>query len=362
MTEEELIELGLLDPDAPNATERLTLLRFALEHGATVQEMREAIEEDRLHAIPALASIAGGGERFTLEEAIRRAGVDPDLAHRIWRALGLPDPEPDTLACTERDVVMLANLSANREMVGDDAVLLIARSAGAAMARLADTEIAMVRASVEAPLRSVQDDNVEVAHVLLAAADSMLPGMLPVLDAAHRHHLITTGRRYALWGTRPTESSTTDAVVGFVDIVGSTSLSQQLDATDLDRLLRRFEDRALDATRRPLARLVKLIGDEAMFVAGTVDEAVAIVEYIAADTDLPQLRAGIAAGTLMVREGDVYGPVVNLAARLAALATSGQTLVDGCAAERFGVDRVTSLGPQTVAGIDDAIDVYAVAD
>lgn len=86
MTPDELKELGLYDPAAPDADERLELLELALEHGATIDEMRQAIAEKSLHAVAVMNVIEGGAERLTFEEVVARAGTAPDVAHRLWRA------------------------------------------------------------------------------------------------------------------------------------------------------------------------------------------------------------------------------------------------------------------------------------
>jgi adenylate cyclase len=357
VTPEELEELGFYDPKAPDAAERLELLELALEHGATTEEMRQAIAEKSLHAVAVMNVIEGGEERLTFDEVVTRAGTPPENARRLWRALGLPDVEPGSVVCTERDVTVMVSLDFLWQTIGEDAALQIARATGSAMARLADTEVSMIRSLAEAPLRTAGGSNLEVAHELLRAGRDLMPAMLPMMDAVHRHHLAATGRRYSLWGVRPTEHSTTDAVIGFVDLVGFTTLSQQLEPTELDTILRRFEERALDATRRPLDRLVKLIGDEAMFVSGSAADAVEIVHSLA-DPALPRMRAGLAAGTFTVREGDVFGPVVNLAARLVARAAPGQILLDRGAAERLGLDAVDALGVQTIAGFEAPVEVF----
>jgi adenylate cyclase len=359
LSEAELVELGLYDPDAPDADERLQLLRQVFAYGATIEEARQGIEERRLHAIAAVRVVLGGTERLTLDEAAERAGVDSDVARRLWRALGLSEPEEGMRPCSERDVSALGTLEAIRLGISEDAALQVARATGTAMARLADTEVSMIRSAEEAPLRGSGGGNLEVADSLLHAASTYLAGMLPLIDAVHRHHVAASGRRYAMWGVGPTERSTTDAVVGFADLVGFTNLAQRLDTTDLDALLRRFEGRALDACRRPLARLVKLIGDEAMFVAGDAVDAVDIVRTIGDDPELPPLRAGLAAGVLVVREGDVFGPVVNLAARLVKQAEPGQVLLDAEAGLRLGHDHVEPLGARVLAGIEGPVEVFA---
>lgn len=65
--------------------------------------------------------------------------------------------------------------------------------------------------------------------------------------------------------------------------------------------------------------MVKLIGDEILYTAG--DErsgcmiAFKLTETFADHNVIPPVRIGMAAGEVLLRDGDVFGPVVNLAAR-----------------------------------------------
>jgi len=83
----------------------------------------------------------------------------------------------------------------------------------------------------------------------------------------------------------------------------------------------------------PPVRLVKTIGDAAMFVspdAGPlVSTALSLIEAVQA-ADLPSLRAGVAIGTSLQRAGDYYGHAVNLASRVTGAARPDSVL---CTAE-----------------------------
>jgi adenylate cyclase len=235
---------------------------------------------------------------------------------------------------------------------------------GSALAGLADAEVAAVRSGQEAPLRAGGGDNLDVARDLVHTAEAFMPLLAPVLDTVHRHHVAAAGRRYSLWGVPPTTESTIDAVVGFADLVGFTSLSAGQSATAVDGLVVEFEQVVVDALARPSARLVKLIGDEAMFVVGSASEALGIARTIVlavdANPDLPPVRVGLAAGEVLVREGDLFGPVVNLASRLVGTAEPGQIVLDREVASRSGVADLDALGPRTVPGFDAPVDVFAV--
>ena len=175
-----------------------------------------------------------------------------------------------------------------------------------------------MRAALEAPLRSSGGDSVAVARLYGEIGTEVLPGLQKAVQQVHLHHLSTAGRRYSLWGNAPTAESTTDVVVGFADLVGFTAMGQTLEAKQIDTLLRTFEERAYAAATGRETRLVKFIGDEAMFVAGSATDAVAVAKALVDEPDLPPLRVGMAAGEVVVRGGDVFGGPVNLAARLVA--------------------------------------------
>src|SRR4029077_8976655 len=121
----------------------------------------------------------------------------------------------------------------------------------------------------------------------------------------HRHHAIATGRRYTLWGA-PTEEATADVVVGFGDLVGFTALGNTLAPQQVDGLLRTFEARAVGTATTATTRVVKLIGDEVMYVAGNAHDALAIAHALLTAPALPDLRVGIAAGRVVTRAGDVF--------------------------------------------------------
>ena len=79
-------------------------------------------------------------------------------------------------------------------------------------------------------------------------------------------------------------------------------------------------ERTYDIVLRAGARVVKLIGDEVMFVTVDADAAcraaLALMDgFVAVDARVVP-RGGVAFGNVLVRGGDYYGPVVNLASRL----------------------------------------------
>ena len=360
MDDAELEARGLYDPHAPGAADRLSLLRLALHHGATVEEIRTAIDGSRLHALAAERVILDRAPRLTLADAARDAGVDLPFAVRVWRAHGFVVPAADAPVCTDADVDVLAFYAVLRSGVGEDAAVSQARVSGAALSRAADASIQMVRTDVEAPMRQAGTSDTDLATRFVELASTLVPRIYPTFEAIHRRHLVEAARRYSLWGASPTLMSTTEAVIGFADLVGYTALNQQLTTHELGTLIDTFEQRVLDAVARPGARLVKVIGDEAMFVAGTADDAAGVARDLLAAAELPTMRVGVAAGTLLARDGDLFGPVVNRAARLEQLAEPGQALCDAATAHELGPTRAPALGARALAGFDEPVEVFVL--
>jgi adenylate cyclase len=71
--------------------------------------------------------------------------------------------------------------------------------------------------------------------------------------------------------------------------------------------------------------------------------ALETVEAHDADDELPDVRAGVALGPVLVRLGDVFGQPVNLASRLTDEARPRSVLVDERLAEALGGDPAYDL-------------------
>ena len=151
--------------------------------------------------------------------------------------------------------------------------------------------------------------------------------------------------------------------VGFVDLVGSTALSLRLPARDLGAALSEFESVASDVVTDLGGRVVKFIGDEAMFVVRNpemaLDIALGIADAFQEHPVLPPVRAGVAYGEVMTRDGDCFGPVVNLAARLVKAASPGAVVVSADLHERAGPSRqFTRLGAHELKGFEKGAELF----
>jgi adenylate cyclase len=111
-------------------------------------------------------------------------------------------------------------------------------------------------------------------------------------------------------------------------------------------------------------RLVKLIGDAAMFVGPepepVVEAALELVEAAGAEgEDFPLLRAGIASGEALPRGGDWYGRPVNLASRITAIARPDSVLAEAAVQDALAREYAWSFaGSRRLKGIDGSVKLW----
>lgn len=317
---------GLLDGLEDEEREaREQLLERLAEDGFTIDELKEAVAEDRLALLPVERVLSG---RYSADEISSATGLPVDLLVRIRRLLGLPESDPDEQIFSEEEVAAAESIRMFREAgMDDDAINEITRVLGDGMSRLAaTTTAAFARAFLEAG-----DSEYDVAWRFATLAEQLTPAISPVLLAAFKAHLRENVQQAVISRAELESGQLAGAQemgVCFADLVGFTTLGAQLEPDELGGVIGRFGELAADVANNRV-RLVKTIGDAAMLTcrepAPLVDAALALLE--AADAaDLPSLRAGVAYGEALPRAGDLFGHAVNLASRVTAIARPGSVL------------------------------------
>jgi adenylate cyclase len=119
----------------------------------------------------------------------------------------------------------------------------------------------------------------------------------------------------------------------FFDIVDYTRQSRTLRDNELVAWLEEFETTVLEAVVESGGRIIKNIGDELMIACDTPESAAAIALALTAraedpEDDFPSVRVGVAHGEVVIRLGDVFGPIVNIASRLTSVARPNTVLID----------------------------------
>ncbi|HLU77056.1 MAG TPA: adenylate/guanylate cyclase domain-containing protein [Burkholderiales bacterium] len=162
-------------------------------------------------------------------------------------------------------------------------------------------------------------------------------------------------------------NQTLTAAVLFADVEGSTALYERLgDAAALSRIgpcMARMKAIVVGGQ----GRVIKSIGDGIMCMfPNTADALRAAVDMQIAQTDREDglaLRIGFHAGEVILRDGDVYGDTVNVAARIEELAKGEQILTTGPTVAllpeylKHGLRRV---GQVDVRGKEQPVDSFEV--
>jgi adenylate cyclase len=334
--QEDFAALGLYDPTDDHAELRLELLCLLADLGATSEDL--VAYSDNLPGL-ALVLAVQGGAAMNLDEAAERSGLQRDELRRLVRAAGFPDPEPGTRAFTEGLVGLAAGLDSVKEIFGEAGLYQLVRVLGAAMARVADTVVSTFLVNVEPEARRQDPVGLAVAKANVEAS-SLLPLVPVALDVLFRQHLLAA-QRTALADEDLVGYETQHLVVGFVDLVGSTELTERLTTRQLGEVIGAFENIALDTVTGGGGRVVKLIGDQVLFTAPDSASGGNIALRLSAACHehrlLPEVRAGLASGKVMLREGDVFGHVVNLAARIVKRAQPGEVLTTAEVAKESGL-------------------------
>jgi adenylate cyclase len=300
------------------------LRRRLLELGATEEEIARADAQGWLPLLAMDQLLMPGVASLDVAELADASGFDEDLLRRLWRAVGFPDVPPGVRLFTQVDLDAAERLVRRTETdrIDVEAMLRQVRVVSAAMARVAAVEAD----ALTDLLRSLRAAGARDEDVALELVDRLRwDDLAALIDYAHRIQL-----RAAMWRRLALEAEPGVMItIGFADLVGYTRLSVELEPDELEALLAHWEGIAYDAVAEHGARVIKTIGDVVMFVglpAGGARAALALRDAAASDPRLPPLRAGLAAGPVVARDGDYYGPVVNLASRLTEVAPLGAIL------------------------------------
>jgi adenylate cyclase len=298
--------------------------------------------------------VLGAPRRHTRVQLAEAAGLDLDEGRRLWRSMGFPETPDDAAIFNDRD------LAATRLMTGlteagfldPDVREAVARATAQSMSRLAEWQIGMLRRLIEtegAPL---------TPHEALRVAAAVLPALEELQTYVWRRHLAAAvARMLVADGADGGPDGTENLAVGFADMVGFTRTTRRRSTAELAEMVERFGSSTTEVIADGRGRIIKTIGDEVLFVADDIGDGAAIAlalrDRVRTEKVLPQLRIGLAAGPVLVRYGDVYGEVVNIAARLTSHARPDSVLVDREVAEALAVDprfALRPLRPLTVAG------------
>jgi adenylate cyclase len=287
--------------------------------------------------------ILGEPRVYNAAELADATGVDLEKARRLWRALGFPEHGGET-AFTRSDAKALSTLLGlvDSGLIDFDLAVNLTRAVGQTMARLSDWEVsALLTRVVELADDPAGDGQDRLAIGLRMIEEFSEPFESLLLYVWRRHLAAAVARTEALGAGE--DLQTTRLTIGFADIVQFTALSNQLSEQRIGDLVELFEARCADVVASQRGRVIKSIGDSVLFVhhdpIAAYEIAEGIIAVIGRDSRMPDVRVGLASGMVVLRLGDVFGPPVNMAARLTAVARRNRVIIDAATAELLPEDQ-----------------------
>jgi len=354
---------GLLEGLQEQAREaRRRLLERLFDAGLSLEELKDAVANDRLVILPAEHAL-GEEPRYTARELGEKAGAPVEFFLAMRQAAGLAQGGAEERVYGEDDLEAAKIMGEFYDTgLSPDGMLEVARVLGRGLAQTADAmgELfgeTFIKAGVteeELGLRNAQ------------AAREWLPRATPLTEYLLKRHMRERLRHQAVSqamleaGQLP---GARDVAVAFADMVAFTGLGERLPAEAVGGIAGRLGELASDCATPPV-RLVKTIGDAAMLAS---PEPVPLVESVLdlvaaaerAGEEFPQLHGGAAFGPALSRSGDWYGRPVNVASRIADIAEPGTVAVTQEVCEAAGdICTWVSVGTRELKGVEGAIEVF----
>jgi adenylate cyclase len=382
---ERLAFAGAIEPDAdgrfrPGDVHRVRLLLAFENAGVPLDALLAASRGgtislryyDQLHPQPGpLADRAYGVFKASLgEQAVH--------VSRLYAAFGLAEPDADS-RLTARDERLVTDMLATVVETGQpDLALRAVRLFGEGARRAADGALGVYGEAAERAGDDVQGLPLdEVFQRLLQPWARFARQSAGLAEWLSSHHLSRAIDEYSVTSTERIleEAGYVGArldvppAIAFIDLTGFTRLTEERGDEVAAAMAMRLGEVTAAAVGRHGGHVVKLLGDGVLVrfddgsaaAAGTLDVLDALPS-----AGLPTGHAGVAAGPLIARDGDVFGRTVNLAARISDVAPDGRlyvprTLASSLPANRFEHRPVGGAALQGIGRVE-LVDVARVGD
>ena len=346
----------------PTPTKPLDIVQSGTPTSADLGDA-EPFSETWTQAIKVLDEELIGGPLYLTPRALaKELGVSVVSARKIWRAMGFPNIKADEKMFTEQDVAAMATIVelVREDVLNEETAISVARSIGQMTDRMV---VWQIEALVEDKMNAEQLSDPEARREVVRLLPSVIESLEDVVTYSYRRQLnsalqrLTVRVEAGLVASEEGRDGTEDdaplplaRAVGFADMVSYTALSRTMSERTLAQMVQRFEQTCAEIIAVGGGHLVKTVGDEVLFNAETpeagADIGLALSQALSEDPVLPSARVSVVWGRVLSRLGDIYGPTVNLAARLTALADPGTVLVDQLTANVLADDERYILIPQ----------------
>lgn len=283
--------------------------------------------------------ILGSKLTYTATEVTEAGGLSFEDGRRLWQALGFPDTGEDiAYGQSDVDAMKIVASALGSGILDEETVFRMTRALGHTMSRLADWQVSTLVDMAEPDRGS--GGSLDRLGAAIKLAHTVTPSFEMLILYAWRRHLAASVARVEALGAADEELLRTTVTVGFADLVRFTALSNGLDEASLASLVETFEARCTDIVTGRGGRVIKTLGDAVLYVCEdprlATQIGLDIVRSIGSRQDLPDVRVGLATGPVINRLGDVFGPPVNLAARLTSVARTNRVIIDQATAGLLG--------------------------
>jgi class 3 adenylate cyclase len=352
--------------------EIVRLIQLCVRRGISVDALRRIEEEQGSFLRRYLETLYPPGFEpvYSLDEAAAEAGIEMELAHRLWRVCGMHEP-PDMLDA--QDVTFFGSCKAMLEAgLPEDALFQGLRVYADSLARVAEAESRLFHFYVDERLRAGGLTGTALTEQRLAAMDGLQPHLEPALRYFHRKGFMQAIRQDVLLhlaeeehGDTPRSEGQMEVAVAFVDLASFTPLAEAMGDEVAADILRRFSELVRSATHMLDGRVVKQIGDAFMLVFPkprlAIVAALEIGRRAAQEPQFSAVRSGVHWGSVLYREGDYVGATVNLASRLASEAGPHQVLVTAAVRNEAGDPpdvEFVHVGKRRVKGVSTELELF----
>lgn len=296
----------------------------------SVEAATKAVDTDRV-TLALLDHLLGGARKFSRAEAAARSGVDESIVLSIERMAGIRDGQ----RYSETEIRQLSLFGRLLQVLPEQAFLEQIRGDIPMLRTMAMRTLGTMEQLVLRTAREQIPDPVQLAIRLDEVSRPLLDISTDLIGQSYRRVILSLLTSDMVVRALRDDTETLDLAVGFVDVVGYTSLSGRIDPTGLVEVLNAFEHSCQSmAEEHPQVQLVKFLGDAGMFIsldAGALARGLFwLVQEIQDDDQAlgyAPIKGGMAAGPVLMRGGDYFGTPVNEAARLTDLARRNSVLV-----------------------------------
>ena len=354
------------DSFGPRDVAHARMIRDLLRLGVTVEAIAEAAskQDPEFQRFLDWCELNAPQPLYSIGHVAEVTGLELEQLRRLMDAMGIHGRD-DTLTDDDVSALRCGRIALDAGYPEDGLVQLL-RVFSDAVGRAAEATARTTHFYMVDRMKASGMSASEIDAKMAAVGAAIDPLLEPTILYFLRRGLTSASREDALvnlaqhFGVQQAGEALGqfDAAIVFVDLSSFSPLAEAMGDVKAAEVLQRFSSLVRRAAEIHHGRVTKQIGDAFMLVFSDVGSAIACSLEIESRTEdepqFPTVKSGIHWGSVLYREGDYVGATVNLASRLADVATRHAVVVSSAArqavADLPGVEFVR-LGKRSLKGI-----------